>query len=249
MRNLDTLLGTGIGDPWLVWADKVRRVPPGVGVLDVLGRRDWPGDDITWGRFVALQDQARRICQADTGSGWSNPQAPAPQRIPAGEWRSLSALAPTAALDRVGEWVSEWHAHQREAWRGLLLVGAVGTGKTAIACALAHDSDGDSFWPVTDLIDHLMDSYRSNSFGARFDALARRRLLILDDLGAERDTDGQTDLVVKLIDRRHRQRRVTVITTNLKSAQRTARYGQRIESRLQQMCEVVPVTGADRRAA
>lgn len=247
--KLQRILGAGIGDPWLAWNAKIDRLPHGAVVLDHLSRADWPGDDAGWDRFVELQDRARRLCNADTGAGWQAPQEPPPPRIPAGEWRGLSQLEQSPQVDQVGVWVSDWHANGGDVWRGLLFVGPVGTGKTAICAALAYDTDPHAFWSTTALIDWLLDGYRTNAFGHRFDTLAKRRLLILDDLGTERDTDGQVDLVVKLIEARHRHRRLTVISTNLRTHLRTARYGQRIESRLTEMCEVVPMPGDDRRVA
>lgn len=247
MTRTTDLLGAGTGPAWEAWNRKIDRIPTGGAVLDHLDRTDWPGDDTTWDTFVALQQRVQQLCGADTGSSWTPPVDTPPERIPAGMWRGLASLDLVPAVDHAGVWVADWHNPDTRRRRGLLLVGPVGVGKTAIAAAIAHDTDGRAFWPVTDLVQHLMDSYSDNSFGYRFSNLARRQLLVIDDLGAERDTDGQTDLVVKLLDARHRGGVHSVITTNLTPDLRERRYGQRIESRLIDMCEEVPVTGDDRR--
>lgn len=248
-RKLADMFGRGIGQPWVEWTRKIDKLADGLAVLDALNRKDWPGDDESWDRFVAEQERARAACGARADEAWEPPPVESPARIPSGFWRGLSQLEQTAAVDRAGEWVADWHHPEIRQRRGLLLGGPVGTGKTAIAAAIAHDTDGWAFWPVVDLVQHLMDGYGDNSFGYRFGALARRSILIVDDLGAERDTDGQTDLVVKLLDARHRGDGHTIISTNLTSKLREVRYGQRIESRLRDMCETVAVVGDDRRAA
>lgn len=247
--KLDRLLGDGSGPAWLAWRRKVDRLAPGVAVLDVLGRADWPGDDASWDGFVQLQHRAREACQAGAGEDWQPPPPKPPERIPVGMWRGLGQLEQTTAVETAGEWVSDWHNPDTRRRQGLLLAGAVGAGKTTIASALAHDTDPYAYWHVVDLLQWLMDGYTSGEFSHRFNTVSRRKLLVLDDLGVERDTDGQLDLVVKLLDLRHRNSTHTVVTTNLPSAQRANRYGHRIESRLLDMCQQVVVLGGDRRAA
>lgn len=249
MKTLKDLFGDGIGQPWLDWRRKVDKLPPGAVLLDHLGREDWPGDDASWDGFVALQQRAKAACDADTGETWEPPPERSPERIPAGMWRSLGQLEQTDAVQTAGEWCSDWHNPATRLRRGLLLVGAVGAGKTSIATALAHDTDPYAYWHVVDLLQWLMDGYSRNEFTFRFDSVARRKVLVVDDLGVERDTDGQTDLVVKLLDTRHRNGTHTVLTTNLPPGMRENRYGRRIESRLIDMCATVPVLGGDRRAA
>lgn len=243
------LLGNGTGEAWLGWRRKVDRLGPGVAVLDHLGRADWPGDDVSWDRFVDLQHRAKAACDVGAGEDWQPPPEKAPERIPVGMWRGLARLEQTDAVGLAGEWVSDWHNPATRRRQGLLLVGAVGAGKTTIATAVSHDTDPYAYWHVVDLLQWLMDGYSSGEFSHRFNSVSRRQLLVLDDVGVERDTDGQADLVVKLLDLRHRNGSHTVVTTNLTSEQRAHRYGHRIESRLLDMCQPLPVLGGDRRAA
>ena len=54
-RTTNDTTDTGTGPRWVEWARKIDQLANGVAVLDALGRKDWPGDDESWDRFVAEQ--------------------------------------------------------------------------------------------------------------------------------------------------------------------------------------------------
>lgn len=67
------------------------------------------------------------------------------------------------------------------------------------------------------------------------------RLLILDDLGADRATaqDWSGEVLARVIDERLRRQAVTIWTSNLDAAGLVARYGPRTFSRLQALAPVI----------
>jgi len=71
--------------------------------------------------------------------------------------------------------------------------------------------------------------------------------LVLDDLGTELPTGWQTNVLTELVAQRYDQSLTLVATTNLTPRQLEQRLGERTVSRLHEMCELVEVTGADRR--
>lgn len=82
------------------------------------------------------------------------------------------------------------------------------------------------------------------------DDLNRFDLLIIDDLGAERDTEFTWENVMNVIDARYRAGLPLIITTNLEPKDFTDRGDirrQRVFSRLKEMCVCLEVRGADRR--
>ena len=87
-------------------------------------------------------------------------------------------------------------------------------------------------------------------------------MLVLDELGASKPTDWVWDTVAHILNTRYNDRRTTIITTNYTNlaplaadanAARAAvreetlgdRIGERMRSRLQEMCVVVEMTGED----
>jgi DNA replication protein DnaC len=87
-------------------------------------------------------------------------------------------------------------------------------------------------------------------------------VLVLDELGASKPTDWVWDTVALILNTRYNDRRTTIITTNYANlppagsnvdAPRAAmreetlgdRIGERMRSRLQEMCGVVQVSGED----
>lgn len=81
-------------------------------------------------------------------------------------------------------------------------------------------------------------------------ALDAAKLVVLDDLGAERSTDYALEKVYNIIDRRYRKCLPMIITTNLSiqdmAQEEDVRY-KRIYNRLIEVCEPVQITGTDRR--
>lgn len=72
-------------------------------------------------------------------------------------------------------------------------------------------------------------------------------ILLLDDLGAERLTDYSRDQIYTLLDARYSNMQPTIITSNLKADVLRQHVGERMFSRLAQMCRTVEVVGEDYR--
>ena len=91
----------------------------------------------------------------------------------------------------------------------------------------------------------------SGERNAYIESFNRYKLLIIDDLGVERETDYVMEQVYQIIDQRYKNKQPLIVTTNLgwqeiKNAETTKM--QRIYDRIVEMCLPVQVIGNSRRA-
>ena len=101
---------------------------------------------------------------------------------------------------------------------GLLLWGDVGTGKSFIAGCIAN-ALLDKGVPViitnfARLLNKLTDMY-SGDRNAYIDSFKKYPLMIIDDLGMERDSEFAREQVFSVIDSRYRSQLPIIVTTNL----------------------------------
>lgn len=141
----------------------------------------------------------------------------------------------------------------RETRRGIYLHGPVGTGKTYAAYAILKKL-GDMgirarFYTATDLLDLLRDDFGHKDSYNLERLLESRAVLIIDDLGSEKPSEWVTETLHRIIDKRYKEVLPTIITSNLSLDELVDRVGDRIPSRLAEMCDIVKLDGKDRRLA
>ena len=114
-------------------------------------------------------------------------------------------------------YVQHWEKMQKNS-TGLLLWGDVGTGKSFIAGCIAN-ALLDKGVPVimtnfARLLNKLTDMYAGDR-NAYIDSFNRYQLMIIDDLGVERNSEFAREQVFSVIDSRYRSELPMIVTTNL----------------------------------
>lgn len=142
------------------------------------------------------------------------------------------SLLPTPALDAVSRWLA---ARQRPV---LVLTGGVGAGKTLAALWALTRVPGDLV-PARELA-RRHDPWGEDRQAGVKPLDLRHRLLVLDDLGTEREDARFMPALEDVLDSRQSGVR-TLITTNIKPKDIRARYGDRFADRLREVATSVQV--------
>lgn len=136
---------------------------------------------------------------------------------------------------------------------GLLFYGNTGRGKSFFAESIARRLLDQGFLPLYTRISNLAEAMKANDGRDRaliLRIINRCDLLILDDLGAERDTPWMLEQAELIIDTRYKAKKPVIVTTNLDprdliSAEDLAH--KRPYERIMEMCRPVEITGENRR--
>jgi DNA replication protein DnaC len=136
---------------------------------------------------------------------------------------------------------------------GLFLTGIPGSGKTHLACAIAHalleKGIGVSFRPVPELLFSIRASYEGDGEreGRIIEACQQIPVLILDDMGAEKASEFSLERLYLVVDSRYREMKPLIVTSNLSLDGIAQKLHDRLASRLVEMCEIVKHPDVDRR--
>ncbi len=222
------------------------------------------------GREFAAACSCRVPAAAAGGDGLAGSRIP-----PRYEHCALETFEPgnpslAAALDKALAFCSGYPHQGEDEGLGLLFCGDNGVGKTHLAVAVLRELAAargarGQFWDFHELIREIKACYDPETKTTELQVLApvvEMDVLLLDDLGAWKMTDWMNDTLFFILNSRYMAKRPTLITTNYQDVTReqalaadplrrreflVERIGQRLRSRLMEMCAVITLKGPDRR--
>ena len=140
-----------------------------------------------------------------------------------------------------------------DAGRGLWFFGSVGTGKTTLAMLVSRHALEAGRSVAIYSLPRLLGEIRRITFDDErdsidlLDRLTAVDLLHIDDVGAEKTSDWVLEQLYAIVNARYENERSMIITTNLERDELAAQINERTVSRLEEMCEVLPLWGPDAR--
>lgn len=154
---------------------------------------------------------------------------------------------------------------------GSIGVGKTHLAVGILKALIAERGAAGLFCDYRDLLKQVQNSYNRNVSATELEILApvfSAEVLVLDELGASKPTDWVWDTVAHILNTRYNDCRTTIITTNypnlpplgreltettpasnarasMREETLGDRIGERMRSRLQEMCRVVDINGED----
>ena len=151
---------------------------------------------------------------------------------------------------------------------GLLLIGKIGVGKTHLAVGIMKElilKKGTAciFYDYRELLKEIQNSYNASVQTTELEVLRPvfdTEVLVLDELGAVKPSEWVWDTVSLILNTRYNDNRTTIITTNFDDRPAAAvagprsisrdetlgdRIGERMRSRLHEMCRIIKLEGSD----
>ncbi len=210
-------------------------------------------------KINAMPSQTTQEAREEVGQGVDSPKVKKEQL-----GAILEALPP-----RYRNITPDYAMLERVKTKGILLYGGVGTGKThrmlqVISAYLEEQYQKDVelfgvrkvsqeqirriFQSVPDVLRQIKNEFDNNEAPKIVERLMKTPILFLDDLGAEKASEWVKEQLYIVINERYNWNKPVMITSNLELKEIAQHYGDRFASRLYEMCEVIKLSGSDRRA-
>ena len=151
------------------------------------------------------------------------------------------------AFHKCVEYVEQYEDSERNC---LIIIGDYGTGKTHLASSIANALMGNGIPVLFDTFDGHLSKLKAEFNGngnAYLGKMQNVDMLILDDVGKEKQTEWSRSIMFSVINYRYEHMLPYVMTTNLNSKDLEEYLGGAVWSRLCETCRGVKTIGGDYR--
>ncbi len=161
----------------------------------------------------------------------------------------------SVVVNAVRDWVENIDGNL-ERGRGIWLMGDTGTGKTSLAMLVSKEAlkrdRTVAIYSLPKLFARIRATYDAGpeaaSYTDFFESLCAVDLLHLEDLGTEKRTEWVLEQLYALINERYEREKSIMVTTNFDQGELEEQLGDRILSRLVEICgDPLPLYGTDHR--
>jgi len=158
---------------------------------------------------------------------------------------SIDNFSPDGVYKRFRAAADKFIESWKESRKGIIFYGPCGSGKTHLAIAILKElvkkGAKGAFCRVNVLGKDLRIAMNADDTSADIivEDLIKAKILVLDDIGAARDTAYLSEQIELILSERHSEMRTTLITTNYDMRdEKTMKHilGERLMSRLHEMC-------------
>lgn len=130
--------------------------------------------------------------------------------------------------------------------KGIFIYGDTGVGKTYTLHAISNSKQVD-VRNFTEMLVEFRDAIQKGCYYERLKELIKSDYLFIDDIGSEKLSDYVVEFLYLIINGRYENMKRTVLATNLSIEEFGNRYGDRVLSRIGEMCIFKEMIGEDRR--
>lgn len=134
---------------------------------------------------------------------------------------------------------------------GLIICGEYGTGKTHLAASIANEMINRGIPVLFDTygghLEKLKAEFNGNSTPRYLNLMRNVDMLILDDVGKEKQTEWSESMMFDIINHRYENMKPTIITSNFSSRELERYFGEACYSRLREVCSAFVTQGDDYR--
>ncbi|MEX0620095.1 MAG: ATP-binding protein [Solirubrobacterales bacterium] len=161
----------------------------------------------------------------------------------------------SVVVNAIRDWVDDLDGNLA-AGRGVWLMGDTGTGKTSLAMLVSKQilkrGRTAAIYSLPKLLGRIRSTYDNDpgdeSYADFFERLCEVDMLHLEDLGTEKRTEWVLEQLYALINERYERQKSVMVTTNFDQAELEEQLGDRIVSRLVEICgDPLPLYGTDNR--